>query len=791
MSEQTRDLDEVESEDKGLAQLESKVDSSSEFNKTLISAPMLDLDKQLKTHFGFDRFHPGQKEVITSVLEGHPTLAVMPTGAGKSLCYQLPALCLDGVTIVISPLISLMKDQVDALHARGVSAGIINSSQSLEEQREVVGALLRDELKLLYIAPERFQNEHFMRSISGVKLSLIAVDEAHCISRWGHNFRPHYARLGEYISHLNPPRVMACTATATPLVSQDIVKTLRFESAKSHVAGFLRDNLFLEARLCTSEASRKEQLKAFIQHLFVKHTEGAIVIYSSTVKRVEKYTQFCREFLGTDQVTFYHGKLSTAQREEAQELFMRGDVRVVVATNAFGMGVDRADVRSVVHLDLPGTLEGYYQEVGRAGRDRREAHCLLLYMLADMRTHEFLISRSNPSVEHLQLVWNTIREMTHESLDSLPSTESLMQRLKRADEPIDTALRLFKSARLIHIEAWGSAIELNPQWAMIQEIRALPLELETMELQRFHELQNLESMLQFAQSSDCRHTHLLRYFGEGAEGECPGESSCDRCQKSEAAFRSGMDARGEICDDEQRITLKALSGVARAKGIYGQTKVIEMLSGSTNARFLQTFLKDLSTYAILKHLGSDACKELISIMMGAGLCVVAPRILKTGEVAQYKSLQLTPTGLQVMQGKMDPPYRLKVTWVRMERDHHRGQVLHSTVHRALSPMSVGGVRAVTSRKLDVAVKEIKGLKAVDETSSKELKEQLRRFRTSQARAREIPPYAIFSDAVLTSLISERPITRHAFLAIRGLGPAKWANYGEQIIDIIKSVEEED
>ena len=763
-----------------------------------------DLKVHLKNYFGFDSFHAGQKEVIESVLEGKPTLAVMPTGAGKSLCYQLPALCLEGITLVISPLISLMKDQVDGLQAKGIGSGIINSAQTLEAQREVINELELGKLKLLYVAPERFQNEHFMRIVSKLNIALIAIDEAHCISKWGHNFRPHYARLGEYIADLNPPRVMACTATATPFVSEDIVKTLGFEDAHTHVAGFLRENLYLEARLCSSEQSRRDQLEAFLAHM-LSEGEGAIVIYSTTIKRVEKYAQICADLLGADQVTLYHGKLSPKKREQAQERFMSGEARVVVATNAFGMGVDRADVRSVVHLDLPGTLEGYYQEVGRAGRDRKPAHCLLLYMLVDTRTHEFLISRSNPSIEHLQAVWLGIHEIVKAQTEQAPTIELLEQIFKRSDEPLDTAIRLFKSANLIRVDAWSETLELNPQWSQTEDVRALPLDLDTMEMQRFHELQNLETMLQFAQSANCRHTFLLQYFGEGAEGQCPKESHCDRCQDSKAAYHSAIEAKGPISEDERRVTIKALSGVARAKGIYGQSRVIEMLSGSTNSKLMKTFLKDLSTYGILKHIGSDDCKELINLMIGAGLCVLAQRILKNGEVAQYKSLQLTPTGLKVMQGKLDPPFRLKVTWVRKEKEHHQGRALRETLNQALRPRNTASrSKGAQSFNLDArtgkisptkpSTAKVSGISNSTKTSNKQtansnenkgLKEKLRRFRTSQARAREIPPFAVFSDAVLEQLLLVKPKNQSAFLAIKGLGPGKWANYGTAIIELIE------
>ena len=784
----------------------------------------LDLDEQLKTLFGFEEFQPGQRPVIESVISGAPTLAVMPTGAGKSLCYQLPAASLDGVTLVISPLISLMKDQVDSLKEREISAAFLNSTLTASDQKEVIYQMERGAYKLIYVAPERFQHQHFISTLKRINISLIAVDEAHCISRWGHNFRPHYARLGDYLAELNPPRVLACTATATPRVSADIVNTLRFQNARTHIAGFLRENLYLEARLCNSERSRHQQFEAFLTQM-LDQGEGAVVVYSTTVKRVEKYAQICVDLLGDEHVVMYHGRLPNRKRQSAQERFMDGSARVVVATNAFGMGVDRADVRAVVHIDLPGTLEGYYQEVGRAGRDRKPAHCLLLYMQADARTHQFLISRSNPSPEHLQEVWNTLRDQATQDPDCAYSIENLEEKFKRSQEPIDTPLRHFKTAQIIRVDSWSNTIEVNTNYLEINDVYQLPIDVQTLEQQRDHELQNLDKMLHFAQSSICRHTYLLQYFGEGAEGSCPQGARCDRCEPSSAAYRSSTQATGELSEDERRITLKALSGVARAKGVYGQTRVIEMLSGSNSARFQETFLKDLSTYGILTHLGADACKELIGILVSAGFCILAPRILRNGEVSKYKSLQITPEGLKVMSGRADPTFRLERSWVQLEHQSHgkshqskpqpqsRSKPSRSSTHKSSWASKSRSSESSTTRnqsksttaksskswrasvsstaqsKSSSATSQSIQSKRATATSSDEpsgLREELRRYRLSQARLREIPPFAVFSDAVLDALVDDYPQSQQSFLAVRGLGPAKWAQYGSDILEIISN-----
>ena len=772
--------------------------SSDESVHILKAAPLLNLDEQLKDLFGFEHFQPGQRPVIESVLSGDPTLAVMPTGAGKSLCYQLPAASLNGVTLVISPLISLMKDQVDSLNERGISAAFLNSTLSAADQREVIQQMERGVYKLVYVAPERFQHHHFISALQRTEISLIAVDEAHCISRWGHNFRPHYARLGEYLTALSPPRVLACTATATPQVSADIVTTLRFQNARTHIAGFLRENLYLEARLCNSERSRQHQLESFITQM-ITQGEGAIVVYSTTVKRVEKYAQVCVELLGDEEVVMYHGRLPNQERQAAQDRFMEGSARVVVATNAFGMGVDRADVRAVVHIDLPGTLEGYYQEVGRAGRDRQPAHCLLLYMQADARTHQFLINRSNPSPQHLQAVWSALRERAERDPDGAYSLELLEEEFKRSPEPIDTPLRHFKTAQMIRVDTWSKSVEVNSNFLEISDIYQLPIDVQTLEQQRDHELQNLEKMLHFAQSGICRHTYLLQYFGEGAEGTCPQDASCDRCAPSAAAYRSATQATGVISEDERRLTLKALSGVARAKGVYGQTRVIEMLSGSTSARLRETFLSDLSTYGILKHIGADSCKELIGILVSAGLCIIAPRILRTGEISKYKSLQITPEGLKVMSGKAEPAFRLERSWIQLEMQSH-AQSTQSSARTAQTAArgwaskkrasSSSAARAQSKSPWRDSARASSPQSAAPTPSTGRhaepsgLREALRRYRLSQARLREIPPFAVFSDAVLDALVEDRPQSRQGFLAIRGLGPAKWAQYGADILEKI-------
>lgn len=345
------------------------------------------LSSALREHFGFSDFRPAQRPVIEAILASRPAVAVMPTGAGKSLCFQLPAVLLDGITLVVSPLISLMKDQVDALTSRGIRANAVNSTQSPSEQREVLEAAVRGELDLLYVAPERFRFEGAMAQLRRLSLALFVVDEAHCISKWGHDFRPDYQALGTVIRDLKAPRVAAFTATATAAVREDITRSLGMTDPMVLVNGFMRDNLHLGVMPVRRMAEKREHMATMLRGL-----EGSAVVYCATRRHCEEVAHGLRGH-GLD-AEAYHAGLEDTLRDAVQERFLRGATPVIVATNAFGMGIDKPDIRVVIHYDLPGSVEAYYQEVGRAGRDGQTSRCVLLFTYADTRIHEFFISRA-------------------------------------------------------------------------------------------------------------------------------------------------------------------------------------------------------------------------------------------------------------------------------------------------------------------------------------------------------------------------------------------------------------
>jgi ATP-dependent DNA helicase RecQ len=400
--------------------------------------------ESLLARFGLKSFRPGQRDVVDAIASGEDVLCVMPTGGGKSLCYQLPSLARKGTTIVVSPLIALMKDQVDTLQRLGIAARLINSTLTAAEQDDVMRQMASGALDLVYVAPERLRNGRFLEAVSHAGVSLLAIDEAHCASEWGHDFRPDYARLGHFRSrYLGGVQTIALTATATPHVRTDIKAILGMDSPREFVTGFARTNLRFSVESCKSDREKNDALLAFL-----RDQPGSGIIYAATRKRCEEVADWLPQKLRRP-IGVYHAGLEPDQRRRVQEDFMSGRLSAIVATNAFGMGIDKADIRFVAHYNIPGSLEAYYQEAGRAGRDGAMSECRLFFSYSDRYVQEFFIESRYPSPEVVRKVYNYLLAQPDDPIElTLQQVRDAIQ-IKETAESVGTAETLIARAGVL------------------------------------------------------------------------------------------------------------------------------------------------------------------------------------------------------------------------------------------------------------------------------------------------------------------------------------------------------
>ena len=756
--------------------------------------------------FGFKEFRPGQEAILDAILSGEDALVVMPTGGGKSLCYQLPALVLPGVTLVISPLIALMKDQVDSLRVMDLPAVSIHSLMGIQEQTEALNKIADGFYKIIYVSPERLKNGPFLSALKKTRVSLLAVDEAHCISAWGHDFRPDYLRIGQALEWLGKPQTVALTATATSRVREDIIVQLKLRAPRQFVTGFDRKNLFFEI---SQVRSSKEKLSLLASRL--DHLQGGAIVYAGTRKAVESIVQYLnRQDIKT---SGYHAGMEEEERSRIQEAFLEGRADLIVATNAFGMGIDRSDIRLIIHHQLPGTIEAYYQECGRAGRDGDPAACLLLFSLSDRKLQEFFIEMSYPAREVVLAVYQALLQRQEDPLWMTYREIGLLCNSPVKEMAVASSLKILEEAgvvhRLHHYENLAEFYLKRRPGEILQSIPKKSASKATL-IKILCDLYTDEELLEGVQFLPDE------IIGKaGLSKESFRRLMNDLEEEKEGTYIPPFRGRGvrllsRASPDEIPVDFQTL----HIRKVHQLEKLNQMMAYGTLDRCRRAFLLEYfgEYYPSDNCGGCDSCRgrkirpdfteeeadpllatKILSGVarlkgrFGQGMAVKMLTGSKEKAVEKFRLDRLSTYGLlteftqeQVekwIQELLGKGY-LKQEFTTLGEKNYRVLLLTPVGWEAMKKREK--VPLSSSSRKEAGEVEMEG------EPDKGLFDRLRKLRADLARSQGLPPYCIFHDRTLLEMARKLPDTQQKMMSIVGVGEITFKKYGDLFLDAIFS-----